>query len=264
MGKLKCLLSNFVFFVIPLFFLTSCGLDTYIVVDSPTNVINPPSYTTEDYNNECFEFWTNDSGVASYPSDFKYLGTQVYYKIYGSSSTLASEVSYLQNLANDSENSARAPDKLLNPTSSGGYGYQALQSTNVSDSSVLIPYVDGKLTQNVYIRLTDYQNLEEFSARILVDGKFLGGSSVKTVPVRFENDLSFNFGRTGENDKKPVPYDSSTGEGDLDVKGPVPSDGVWYVAMFAVGVGRDVTYTMQYSNILYLGSVAIDSNSVDN
>ena len=65
MGKLKCLLSNFVFFVIPLIFLTSCGLDTYIVVDSPTNVINPPSYTTEDYNNECFEFWTNDSGVAS-------------------------------------------------------------------------------------------------------------------------------------------------------------------------------------------------------
>ena len=89
MGKLKCLLSNFVFFVIPLIFLTSCGLDTYIVVDGPTNVINPPSYTTEDYNNECFEFWTNDSGVASYPSEFEYLGTQVYYKIYGSSSTLA-------------------------------------------------------------------------------------------------------------------------------------------------------------------------------
>lgn len=256
MGKLKCLLSNFVFFVIPLIFLTSCGLDTYIVVDSPTIVINPPSYTTEDFNNECFNFLTKDSSIY-YPSDFKYLGTQVYYKIYGSSSTLDSEVSYLQNLANDSENSARAPDMLLNPTSSGGYGYQALQSTNDSDSSVLIPYVDGKLTQNVYIRLTDYQNLEEFSARILVDGKFLGGSSVKTVPVRFENDLSFNFGRTGENDEKPV-------EGDLDVKGPVPSDGVWYVAMFAVGVGRDVTYTPQYSNILYLGSVAIDSNSVDN
>lgn len=255
MGKLKCFLSNFVFFVIPLFFLTSCGLDTYIVVNSPTIVINPPSYTTEDYNNECFEFWTNDSSIY-YPSDFKYLGTQVYYKIYGSSSTLDSEVSYLQNLANDS-NSASAPYMLLYPTSSGGYGYKALQSTNVSDSSVLIPYVDGKLMQNVYIRLTDYQNLEEFSARILVDGKFLGGSSVKTVPVRFENDLSFNFGRTGENDEKPV-------EGDLDVKGPVPSDGVWYVAMFAVGVGRDVTYTMQYSNILYLGSVAIDSNSVDN
>ena len=36
MGKLKCLLSNFVFFVIPLIFLTSCGLDTYIVVDMPT------------------------------------------------------------------------------------------------------------------------------------------------------------------------------------------------------------------------------------
>lgn len=265
MRKLKCFLTNLVFFIIPLFVLTSCGLDTYVIIDSPTTVINPPIYTTEDFTNECFEFWTNDSGASSYPSDFKYLGTQVYYKIYGSSSTLNSEVSFLQNLSNDSENSTKAPDKLLNPTSSGGYGYQPLQATNVENNSVLIPYVEGKLSQKVYIRLTDYQNQDDFSARILVDGKYLNGFSKKSVPVRYENDLSFNFGRDGENDKKPIPYSSSTGSGDLDVNASsIPSNGVWYVAMFAVGIGRDVNYSMQYSNILYLGSVAIDSNSVDN
>ena len=106
--------------------------------------------------------------------------------------------------------------------------------------------------------------MPEYSARVLVDGQYINGSAANSIPVRYEDDLSFNFGRDASNDKIPVPYNSSTGEGDLDVTGPVPSDGIWYVAMFAVGVGRDVTYTMQYSNILFLGSVAISSNTPDN
>lgn len=253
----------FLFFVMaPLFFLTSCGLDTYIVVDGPNSVNHSPSYTTEDYLNEYFDFNTNDA--TNYPSDFKYLGTQVYYKIYGSYSTMLSEISYLETLS-ESENSARAqaPSKMMNPVSSGGYGYQTLV-TNNSTSNVLIPVDEIKPYRRVYIRLTDYQNLPEYSARVLVDGQYINGSAANSIPVRYEDDLSFNFGRDASNDKIPVPYNSSTGEGDLDVTGPVPSDGIWYVAMFAVGVGRDVTYTMQYSNILFLGSVAISSNTPDN
>lgn len=254
----------FLFFVISsLFYLTSCGLDTYIVVDGPNSINHSPSYTTEDFSNEYFEFNTNDVNQSNYPSDFKYLGTQVYYKIYGSYSTMLSEISYLETLA-ESENSAQAPGKMMNPVSSGGYGYQALV-TNNSTSNVLIPVDENKPYRSVYIRLTDYQNAPEFSARILVDGQYLNGSASNSIPVRYEDDLSFNFGRDASNDKIPVPYNSSTGEGDLDTKASsVPSDGVWYVAMFAVALGRDVTYTMQYSNILFLGSVAISSNTPDN
>lgn len=249
----------FLFFVISsLFYLTSCGLDTYIVVNSPITVINEPSYLTEDFSNKYFEFNTNDADQNNYPSDFNYLGTQVYYKIYGSFSTMLNEIELLETLA-ESENSAQAPGRMID-----GYGYQPLQVANW-DGNVLIPVNTSKSYQQVKIRLTDYQNEPEFSARILVDGQYLNGSASNSIPVRYEDNLSFNFGRDASNDKIPVPYNSSTGKGDLDTKASsVPSDGVWYVAMFAVAQGRDVTYTMQYSNILFLGSVAIDSNTPDN
>ena len=41
------------------------------------------------------------------------------------------------------------------------------------------------------------------------------------------------------------------------------SNDVWYVAMFAVAVGKDTNYTPVYSNILYLGAVTIDKSMIN-
>lgn len=238
------------------FILNSCGLDTYVVVKSPISVGKEVNYTTTDYSNMYFEFNTNEDMGTYYPSDFTFLGTEVYYKIYSNSSTLTSEVSVLQNLAGSTESSANAADKLINPTTNGGYGYKALKASN-SNYSPLIP---PKYTnfQKVYIRLTNYQNIEEFSARITVDGKPIGLANTKSVPIRSDNAMSFDFGRNGSKDGVPLSTDG-------DVKYTTSnSTGNWFVAMFAVGVGRDVTYTTQYSNILYLGSVTINSRKTDN
>ena len=52
-------------------------------------------------------------------------------------------------------------------------------------------------------------------------------------------------------------------QSDEDVKGRA-SNGIWYVNMYAVSVGRDASYTPYYSLVCHLGSVAIDENSEDN
>ena len=76
------------------------------------------------------------------------------------------EIELLETVA-ESENSAQAPGRMMD-----GYGYQPLQVANW-DGNVLIPVNTSKSYQQVKIRLTDYQNEPEFSARILVDGQYL-------------------------------------------------------------------------------------------
>ena len=237
-------------------FNTGCGLDTFYVISAPVNVVHQPYYTDTDHAERYFSFWTNEeTDIAG----FVFLGTDVYYKIYNSSSQMSTEVSVLQTLASDSEKSSTAPDKMMNPTSSGGYGYKGLEAKKFN-KSVLIP--SENQNRLVYIRLSDYQSLEAYSARILIGGEYgtnLYDSDTKVIPIRNTSDgRTFNFGRSGDLDKVPTSEDE-------DVKyTSSSSDGKWYIAMFAVAVGYDATYKNYYSNILYLGSVTIDSNSYDN
>lgn len=259
--KKACLLHKFSFLGIMcviacLSFLTSCGIDTYIVVEAPTQTINAPSYSSIEHSDFGFEFWTYETPFQNqdqYPSDFKFLGTEVYYKIYSSSSTMTSEVSSLQSLASSTTTSASAPTKLIE-----NYKYKSLKSTNYTSSPLVKPSEDLH-NQRVYIRLTDYQSADEYSSKITVGGEYLGGSTVKTSPLRNSSEVrTFNFGRKGNSDKVPASDEEDVNNGSSS------SDGKWYVAMFAVALGRDVTYTTYYSNILYLGSVMIDSETEDN
>jgi len=245
-----CLIIIF-FLPVPVFF--SCGLDTYIVMRNPETVVHSPSYDTTDYAERYFEFRTNEDTGSFYPDDFVFIGTDVYYKIYNNISTLNSERSTLVSLSN-STSSANAPVKMTDPESSGGYGYQPLRCAQRRDS-VLIPARPGS-NQSVFIRLTDYLTMDDFAARIMVDDVPLGGGS-SSVPIRNLDARTFNFGRSG-NESNKIPA-----SGDLDVKfsSSATEEGCWYVAMFAVGVGRDVTYTTYYSNILYLGTVTITEGS---
>lgn len=238
-----------------LFNILSCGIDSITVIDEPVNTRHTPLYSNTDYAEAYFEFWTNEVNAGNY-GDCHFLGTEVYYKIYTDASSMNSEKNNLVSTANSDTSSATAPTKMID-----SYGYRALKVTN-QVKNTLIPST-GK-NQRVYIRLTDYQNIPDFAARIVLDGESnLTGTDQVNVPIRNNNSevLSFNFGRSSANselNKVPV-------EGDLDVKfSSSTTDGKWYVVLFAVGVGQDNTYTKMYSNILYLGDVTIDSNSFDN
>lgn len=248
--KYICLLS----LVMCLFaFNISCGLDTFYIIEPPVSNIHQPIYNSIDASDRYFEFWTNES---SDMEGFIFLGTEVYYKIYNSSSTMISEVNVLQTLSSDIDKSATAAEKMINPPTNGGYGYKALKIAG-NDSVPLVAPADSN--QRVYIRLSDYQAVEEYSARVLVNGSYLNGSSAKTIPVRNNSDRNtFNFGRNGPKDKRPL-----TDDEDSKLSSSI-SDTKYYISMFAVGVGRDSTYANIYSNILYLGSICIDSSSYDN
>jgi hypothetical protein len=164
---------------------------------------------------------------------------------------MVSEKSKLEDLSNDDETSSRAPTQLIEE-----YNYCLLNNR--------IPLVQSrKKDQKVLIRLTDYyvENYQEAllkgeeaqAARIEIDG------NLYSLPVRVDGKSTFNFGRDGENDN--VPQD---GDNDVKYSSTTTEEGFWYVTMFAVAVGMDTTFTKTYSNIEYLGTVAIDANSYDN
>lgn len=248
-------ISFILFLLCLILFNISCGLDTYIVMDTPVSVSHVPEYNISiQYDEKYFEFETIETN--NYPDGFEFLGTDIYYKIYNNSDSMKSERSVLESYASNSDSSSKAPEKLINPTSSGGYGFKQLKSSN-GNSTPLI--VKKNRSQRVEIRLADYQSMSEYSSKLLVDGANLNHSSITSKPVRFENDYTFNFGKSGSTLNK-IPVSS-----DKDVKyGSFTEPHKWYVMMFAVGVGRDATYANYYSNIVYLGSVSItDDGSED-
>lgn len=240
---------NKVFWIIVcliLFNLTSCGLDTFYILDPPKNIIHQPSYNNIDKIYNYFEFETNENG---FDGSFKFSGTDVYYKIYNNHTTMQGEVDKIVTLADSETNSSSATDYLLN-----SYKYSKLTYEN-NTNETLIPYKNK--SRKVRIRLTDFQNEVENSSRITVDGTFVG------IPLRNSSDkLTFNFGRTSlDYEINKIPESS-----DDDVKSSSSSsvNGEWYVAMFAIAVGKDTTFAPINSIPLYLGSVTIDSNSEDN
>ncbi len=237
------------------FLFFSCGLDTYIVMDSPISVGYEANYESIDAANHYFQFTTNETG--GYPSGFNFLGTEVYYKIYNNATSLLSEKESLISISEKTETSAKAATSLIET-----YSFKTLKIENYNSSPLIAE--NGK-NRVVTIRLTNYQNLEEFSARVLVDGDYIFGNAKNSKPVRTDGTHTFDFGRTGEYDSEPVSTDNSVSTGIGDVKyGSFTSEKKWYVSMFAVAVGRDGTYTNYYSNILYLGAVPIDASTADN
>lgn len=215
------------------FFLNSCGLDEFIIIEDPLAADNRPEISSS-FENKHFKFRTNENNS----SFFK--GTNVYYKIFNSSSVL--DYNTIENLISDENRKSEAYNKLINN------GYKLLRTENTTD--ILIPANKNKSYQTVYIRLTDYYNVTEFSAKITIDEVNIG------KPVRADGSLSFNFGKTGNNDYLPGTNASIEEKDYNDSK----SNGVWYVSLFAVSEGLDQNLSQLHSAPLYLGTIAIEED----
>lgn len=250
--KFKCFVYSLVLAGCFLFLNTSCGLDEFYYVDAPSVYNKQPvvdRYSDTDYTERYFEFYTNESGMTEYldaGSDFRFLGTDIYYKIYNSYDTMLSERGNLNDsLLNNSYSSAT---KLID-----SYKFLTLKFEGQT-KAVLIPATGTN--QRVYVRLSNYQN-DTYRARLVIDGVEKGEPRRNPVVGG-----SFDFGRNayGSSSLHKIP-DSS----DSDVKyRSSSSNGKWYIPMYAVAMGRDSSYTITYSNIFYLGTVCIDQNSEDN
>ncbi len=250
------------------FFIFGCGLDVYYVLPDPITAIETPSYDKNSQSDQSFTFFTNEDIDSSLPADF-FLGTDVYYKIYSNSSKMITETESLRSLASSSSDTSNAAANKLVTT----YNYKKLGGLNYNNTPLIPYYVHrsdySKLTDlidskektyhRVNVKLTNYYDLypATINIQLVNNGKTI--DTFELTPIRgISGEKTFDFGRDGNNNAVPKSDDE-------DVNYTSMSDGnKWYVAMFAVAVGRDTLYTMYYSNILYLGSVTIDADSENN
>ncbi len=245
---IKRCISSFMLIGCLILFTLSCGLDTFYVIDAPTSIEHKPEYNSIEKSDFYFEFWTV---VPDDDLPIKFFGTNVYYKIYKSSSKLENEVQDLYNISNKDDSSTSAARKMIET-----YGYQPLRAAGHLKEAVLIPTsadtnADYFYNSNskVYIRLNDYS--DTYFAQITVNNVNIYNSSTRILPVRnVENKLSFNF---PDLDSSDLPKD---GDVDVNSNGSSSEDEL-YVSMYAVGIAQDNTFSSVYSNILYLGSVTI-------
>lgn len=238
-------------------FLCSCGLEEDYVVYPPTVVQHEPLYNNVDFAENDFIFTTNDSDNSS-PS-FNYRGTAVYYKIYGSSAALQSNVDAIERANNSS--TGNAANMVIS-----SYGYKELNTTSGQHSPLI---ASTGSDQKVYIRLTSYQDTvqyPEYAPKIIVGYSGNKQAAATFVPVRNlgGKKYHFDFGRSNAAKYGAYADDAKVPQsGDEDVNG-TSADGVWYVDMYAIGMGNDPTFTKYYSNVLHLGTVPIDANKEDN
>ena len=231
------------------FFNTSCGLDVIsILIDDPvTGVESIPNENTTAFESCYFKFSTqkvdnaNDMGKG-----------YVYYKIYNKLDVMTSERNSLTSRADNSTGKYESAHYLIN------YGYKELNYTSDNGSSTETLVLDNT-SQDIRIRLTNYDDSSELhSASVLIDGKKKG------VPVR-NNGFSFDFGRSGSNDKLPVASDDDTPAVEKFPENQGENEnGLYYVALFYFFEMFNDDFSPNRSPIHYLGTVTIDSKVIQN
>ena len=229
-----------------------CGLEEYYVLEAPFRIYNTPNADTT-YDNKYFDFVTNETGNAGISPSFNFLGTAVYYKIYNRYESIGSVTSALSSANNSTDPSSAAT--LL----TGKYKYRQLGTDSVTTTPLI---ASTGADRRIYIRLTNYQNDARYKAKIIVG--YAGDSSIVAtmVPKREGNRYSFDFGRTGAEDRTPAEGEDDYSHSSSGFSSSYPN--TYFVDMYAVSVGRDTTYTTYYSKVLHLGTVAVNAGTEDN
>lgn len=257
-NKMKDIFSVILLFVCLFVFNTACGLDIYIVVDEPRSVLHTPYYDSE-YADRYFHFRTNENRNNIEVGD-KFRGTEIYYKIYNSYSQMSNQVGSINSKINSDDYKADAADQLIM-----NYKFVPLKAAGYKSTPMIT--AKAKDSQEIRIRLTDYQDLDAFAADIKIDDKTLvpneNETTKKTQPLRNFDDLNFNFGRHGADEKSRIPEE---GDDDVVFSSTTSDDDAhkWYVPLYAVSVALMEDYTYNYSIPLYLGCVTIDDREENN
>ncbi|MBQ0003079.1 MAG: hypothetical protein KBT21_06035 [Treponema sp.] len=230
----------------------SCGLDTFYIIPSPSE-INLLTISNDDPGNNKVSFRTNETGIAS---DFSFDGTYIYYRIFATKEACESSYTAIDAVNNDS-NYETASNRIIS-------SYKIIKfidsGNNVDD--YLIGYAG--LNRNIEIRLTNYflpdSPMAEYMSFIKIDGL----SNYK--PVRSESTSSnpkyFDFGWrsfSGYNDTCALPDKDSE---DFD-KG-TSSDGYYYIDLYAIAIGHDTTIKTYRSRPLHLGVIKVNSKASNN
>lgn len=225
------------FFLFLVYFI-SCGLETLYYLKYPTRS-HDVSYTNEDRLYDYFEVVSGDNSDLD-GSDFKFSGTEIYYKIFNNTSTLTSSVSTITSAVNSSDISAAA-STIINTKK-----YKPLTISSSNDT----PFIKGH-NKKVYIRLNKIaSDALNHPNEVQIDGKLFA------YPKRFKTSgskkIGFEFNK--DDDDNPVPEE---GDDDVEWSSSFTEDKVWYVDMWAFSSGKDTSYTWSYSEAVHLGNITI-------
>lgn len=235
-------------------FLSSCGLEEVLTVEAPTVTYNNPSYDSSDYLTWYISFKTSSASADSF------IGTDIYYKIYNSSTALTSQRAAI-NALNTTSNSSSDATKMIDT-----YSYQPLGASKSTGNSVYFP----ESGRTVVLRLKTYLNADSSNADS--DSRYQDHACVGIksgtsydykdyIPFRNGNKKSFDFFDADDDDDSDTcdvlpeygDADYYCSESDKD-----KSFDEYYVQLFAVGVALNPeTVTASYSHTLDLGSIPI-------
>ncbi len=234
-------------------FVSSCGLEEVLSLDSPTVTQNNPLYSGDDPLYYYSAFTTEERNQ---PDEF--IGTEIYYKIYNNYSSLTSQRSAILSV-NTASNSSAAATRMIE-----SYTYQPLGTSENTGNVVFVP--SETINRRVIVRLKNYQKGDgytgdedryNFAACVRI-----GGDYKDYIPFRTGNSKSFDFFDFDEDDKdkkRDVPPDD--GDTDYYYNSSGFSDGydnTYFVQLFAVAKAwNTTTCSPSYSLVLDLGSVPI-------
>ena len=233
MKKLRIIFS----WLFLLLFFSACGLDTFYYLDPPISItfIDEAASVSNDPSKQFVSFVTAASNADT--TDI-FQGTSVYYKIYNNPEQLLSNKKSIESI--NTEYTNQGIELLIS------WGYQLLTTDQVTTAN-LVAAGGPKL---VSIRLCN--QISEFPAVIEVDRQSIG------IPVRSVEDKTFSFNSTAESNsiyslpvegQEDVTFDTDFGTS------------TWYVALYAVSTGMSPSLTPVYSQVVYLGSLAIGTTN---
>ena len=244
MNKTFCKKSNLINFLLAgclilfnlILVFTGCGLDTFYVIEPPS-VYHETTYSNLDESENYFEFYTVEDDY----DGVTFLGTEIYYKIYDSTSKLSSEYANINSAASNETTANQSASRLIET-----YKFQPLRSSDNPGANILIP--NKGTGRKITVRLSNYH---DYKAEFTVDGTQLG------VPVRsIPKNPSFSFKElTSTPDLLPKAGDNA--DADYGYSTTTEEIKEYYVSLFAVSVAQDITYAWLYSNVVALGSVTI-------
>ncbi len=217
---------------------SACGLDTFYYLDPPISMtfIDEATSLSNDPSKQFVSFVTASSNAGN--ADI-FQGTSVYYKIFNSTNNLLSNKTSIENI--NTEYTNQGIERLI------GWGYQPLTTDKVTTANLVSAGQTGEVT----IRLANATPLSSgyaYPAAITVGGSGIG------VPLRSVDDKTFSFSSTaGADSIYSLPVE---GQEDVTFSASVGTT-PWYVALYAVSTGMSPSLTPVYSQVVYLGSLAI-------
>lgn len=221
-----------------LVFFSACGLDTFYYLDPPISIDFIDE--TESLSNDPLKKFVSFATVSSNADNADiFQGSSVYYKIYNSPDQLFNNKKSIENINKEYTN--QGMELLIS------WGYQPLTTDKVTTANL----VSAGQTKAVTIRLANTTQTNQgyaYPASITVDGQSIG------VPVRSVENKTFSFSSTADSNS----IYSLPEEGQEDVSFSTGAGtSTWYVALYAVSTGMSPSLTPLYSQVVYLGSLAI-------